>query len=444
MSKQLYFLLCLGLCSTSFAQTLSSINSGILPNDTDAICSTPWYNNVDFDTAGYDVGETVNDFTLFDLNGNAFQLSTALAQGKPVLLIAGNLTCPVFRNQLSDINTVVSAYASYITPMVIYGIEAHPTDTSPYSGTVNITNQNLSQGILFPQPTTYLDRKNIADTLLQNYTINFPMVIDGPCNEVWHAYGPAPQNAYLIDTNGTVIMKHGWFHQYPDNIYCDLDSILSVTLPYCAPTSASGSFILNPLVTAAWGSPGQIIYASADIINNSSDDVLIEVVKVSEVYAPGWNSSYCMGICYLTTVDSTTILLAAGDTMHFTLDFFTSATPDSSRVRVGFRSVNIPSNAYSQWFYGTTSPVGIGASQLNDAVNIYPNPCDDQLVLQGMEQNIPQVLEIYDMSGRLQKTINTSGNSAIVTIDVSDLSAGTYVIVSANGIVPSFQRFVKL
>lgn len=442
--KQLYLLLCLGLCASLFGQTLPPINSGILPNDTDAICSTPWYNNIDFDTVGYDVGDTVNDFTLFDLNGNAFQLSAALAQGKPVLLIAGNLTCPVFRNQLSDINTVVSAYASYITPMVVYGIEAHPTDTSPYSGTINVHNQNINQGILFPQPTTYLERKNLVDTLLQNYTINFPIVIDGPCNEVWHTYGPAPQNAYLIDTNGTVILKHGWFHQYPNNIFCDLDSILGVTLPHCTSTSASGSFILNPLVTATWGVPGQIIYASADLINTGTDGVVIEVVKTSEIYAPGWNSSFCMGICYLTTVDSTTIMLAPGDTMHFTLDFLTSGTPDSSRVRVGFRNVNFPNNAHSQWFYGTTSPLGIDDLHVNDALNIYPNPCDDQLVLQGIDQNIPQVLEIYDISGRLQKTVSVPGNSSSVTIDVSDLAAGTYVIVSPNETVPFYNRFVKL
>jgi hypothetical protein len=441
--KQLYFFLFLSACVAASAQTLPSLNSGVLPNDSDPICSTPWYNNIDFDTAGYDLGETVNDFTLFDLNGNAFQLSAALAQGKPVLLIAGNLTCPVFRNQMNDINTVVSAYSSYITPMVVYGIEAHPTDTSPYSGTINITNQNLSQGILFPQPTTYLERKNLADTLIQNFTVNFPMVIDGPCNEVWHAYGPAPQNAYLIDTNGVVILKHGWFHQYPDNIYCELDSILNITLPYCAPTSASGSFILNPLVTAPWGPPGQIIYASADIINNSADDALIEVMKMTEIYAAGWNSSFCMGICYLTTVDSTAILLAPGDTMHFTLDFFTSPTPDSSRVRVGFRNVNNQSNAFSQWFYGYTSPVGIVEENSKPTFTVVPNPCTDQIVLQQSTASDNATYVIRDLQGRTCKTISMQENTS-GTIDVSDLPAGVYIIALESDGRPICSRFVKL
>lgn len=436
-------LLC--ICSpTLFSQNLlPAINSGNLPANSDPICSTPWYSNIDFDTAGYLVGETVNDFTVFAINGDTFNLATELAEGKPVLLIAGSLTCPVMRSDLTDINTVVSAYSSYINPAMIYAIEAHPTDTSPYSGNINITNQNISQGILFPQPTTYLERKNLADTLMQNYTVNIPLYIDGPCNEWWHTYGPAPVNAYLIDTSGVVLMKHGWFHQYPNNIYCELDSILSVTLPYCAPTSASGTFVVNPLSLVAWGSPGQMIYATADIINNSADDALIEVVKIQENYAAGWNSSFCIGICYLTTVDSTTILLAPGDTAHFSLDFFTSATPDSSDVRVGFRNVNLQNNAYSYWFDGYTSPVGIAEENSAPSFTVVPNPCTDQIVLQQSTAVENATYVIRDLQGRICKTISMHENAS-GTIDVSDLRAGVYIIALESDGLPICRPFVKL
>jgi hypothetical protein len=289
---------------------------------------------------------------------------------------------------------------------------------------------------------TYLERKNLADTLLQNYTVNFPMYMDGPCNEWWHTYGPAPLNAYLIDTSGEVILKHGWFHQYPNNIYCELDSILNITLPYCATASANGSFVLNPTSPVSWGQPGQSLYSTADIINNSADDVLIEVVKISEFYAAGWNSGFCMDICYPTFIDSTTILMAPGDTMHFSLDFFTSLTPDSSRVRVGFRNVNFPNNAYSQWFYGYTSPVGIAEENSAPAFTVAPNPCNDQLFLQQSSNVENAAYVIRDVQGRICRTVLMQENTS-ATIDVSELQPGIYFISSGqpeNGTV----KFIKL
>ncbi len=440
--RLIYFLFCLLISSTLFSQVLPTINSGVLPNDSDPICPITYYSNLDFDTSGYDIGETVNDFTLFDLNGNVFQLSTALALGKPVLLITGSLTCPIFRNELPRINTVFTTYAADVTTIIIYALEAHPTDTSPYSSTVNVTNQNINQGVLFPQPTTYGERKALVDTLMQNLPVVPPVYIDGPCNEWWHNYGPAPQNAYLVDTNGKVIVKHGWFDQFPQDIFCDIDSALGITSGNCNAASTNGSFVFVPAVTDVYGAPGQTMYATGDLINNSTNDVLLAVVKIQENYAAGWDASFCIGICYSTTIDSTTIRLNVGDTMHFSLDFFTSLTPDSGKVRVGFRNVDAPVNQYAQLFRGYTTGVGVMENVNEVSFEVFPNPCSSLLkIVNDNNENETQFF-IYDINGKLQKIIVQQNTQTEFLIDVSELAQGFYFI-ERRGIEISNSTFIK-
>ncbi|MEO5645068.1 MAG: T9SS type A sorting domain-containing protein [Bacteroidia bacterium] len=442
--KFTYFVIGLLLSTVSLSQgLLPTINSGILPNNSDPICQSSWYTISDFDTSGYDVGETVNDFTLFDLNGNAFQLSTALALGKPVLLIAGSVTCPYFRDHVATINYVASTYASYINTTLVYLIEAHPTDTCPYSGHINVPPQNFVEGLLFPQPTTYLGRKNLVDTLFQRLTVIPPLYIDGPCNEYWHHFGPAPQNAYLIDTNGVVLLKHGWFNNFPQNIYCDIDSVLGINSGNCVSTATNGTFTFAPTVTSVNGIPGQTIYDTGDLINTGTSDVLIEVIKLQENYAPGWNSALCMSICYSSSVDSVTFLLEANDTMHFSLDYFTSQTADSSRVRVGFMNEGFPANHFIQLFKGYTS-VMTGTQPVETAsFEIYPNPCTSDLHFVNNEaQGNDDEYFIYDLNGKLQKKI--SSNTAVeFSIDVSDLSQGVYFIEQRGAQASSYVKFVK-
>jgi hypothetical protein len=437
------FVLIIFITPSLFSQgLLPSINSGILPNNSDPICSTPYYLNTDFDTSGYNVGETVNDFTLFDVNGNSYQLSNILNLGKPVLLVTGSLTCPVFRNQLPTINTVFTTYAADINTSIIYVIEAHPTDTSPYFGDVHVTTQNMNQGVLFPQPNTYAERKALVDTLLQNYPVVPPVYIDGPCNEYWHHFGPAPQNAYLIDTNGVVMVKHGWFDQFPRNIYCDIDSALGISSGNCSSGSTNGTFIFNPFVTTVYGSPGETIYGTGELVNNSANDVLILVMKIQENYALDWESSFCMGLCYSNTTDSTTILLAANDTMQFSLDFHTSGTPDSSAVRVGFRNVNMPSNQFSQWFFGNTAPVGL-ENFSTSSILVYPNPAEENLnisISPGLED---LTLRIFDIRGKLVYNRVRTSNTDPFQINVQDLDTGMYILEISSKSIFTRSRFIK-
>lgn len=75
--------------------------------------------------------------------------------GKPVLLVGGNYTCPVYRRKIQDINDMCNFYGGQLQVYVVYGVEAHPViDVSPYSGKVWTTSANQTEGVLFEQPKT--------------------------------------------------------------------------------------------------------------------------------------------------------------------------------------------------------------------------------------------------------------------------------------------------
>lgn len=381
---------------------LPSINSGVLPSDTDSICDYPAFAG-SFETNGYDVGDTIPQFILFDLNNVVFDMQNELENGKPVLLIAASLTCPIFRNNIPVINDVISIYGTDLRVIIVYTLEAHPTDISPYSGNVNVTQQNINEAILFEQPISYSERKDLADTLLDIVTINAPIYLDGPCNEWWINFGPAPNNAYLIDTNGIVFAKHGMLNKYPANIFCDIDSLLG-TSGNCVPPTNTGNFTLNVIDTIGIGYTSSVIYTHALLINNSADDAEVLVKKIQENYASGWDVGFCIaGSCYPTSVDSTTIVVPAGDTISFSADFFASALLDSSNVKVGFKNVNFPNNQFSVRFYAYSE----GELSINEMktsyVQVFPNPSANGEYTFVIDEPISKNFQInvYDLSGRI-------------------------------------------
>lgn len=219
-----------------------------IPADNDSICEYPvspdpiidTVQSQNFANAGFMVGDTVLPFKLYDLYGDSMEIETAFNKGKPVLLISGSYTCPIFRGKIADINAIAASYSSSIVMALVYVIEPHPDiDVSPYSGTVWTHSDNYTENILYRQPLTYGERKAIVSDMINNYTsIDIPIVIDGPCNDWWLTYGPAPNMAYLITTEGVVYTKHGWFNKAPNNMSDDIDSLLGTASVSSSPNSS--------------------------------------------------------------------------------------------------------------------------------------------------------------------------------------------------------------
>lgn len=399
MKKLRYLFIMVAFCFQSKAQLLPSIGISTQPANSATLCYPPYYTG-SFYTSGYQVGNSVADFKLYNLQGDSLILSEELQNHKPVLLIAGSLTCPIFRNKVPIINQVMATYGSSISVFVIYTIEAHPTNISVYSGNVNVTSQNTNEGVLFPNPLTYGDRKDMVDTLSDFVSLNAPIFIDGACNEWWNNFGPAPNNSYLIDTNGVVISKHGWFHKLPtDNIFCDIDSYLGVTSGSCTAPGGPGSFSVQVINNVSYGSPNQTLYDFANVINTSSVPVTVSAQKIQQVMPTSWQSSFCADVCYSTLDDSVAFVVNPFDTLLFSLDFYTGPTPDTGKVRVGFRNVNNLPNGYAYWLRGNTFPnAGLSENTLNDLLVFYPNPFSNKLNISNKETDFE--VEVFNALGQ--------------------------------------------
>ena len=344
---------------------LPGLVQGQAPQPTDPICPIPLYTG-SFYSSGIMEGQQAPDFTIYNSSNQAFNLASTLQQGKPVLIINGSLTCPVFRNKINTINQVQAQYSNALTTLIVLTVEAHPTTVSPYFGYVNLTGQNQQEGILFPQPQTYGQRLQLADTLQQRYFISVPVYVDLPCNQWWSTYGPAPNNAYFIRPNGEVFSKHGWFDRAPDLIFCDIDSLLGVQSGLCQPNQGAGSFQANVINSNSTGMPGSTLYNYVDLVNTGTNPVEILIMTLDQILPDtSWKTAYCADICYSPGVDSIVVQIASGDTMHYSLDYFTSINPGLGRSKIGFRNQQNSQNKFSFWLEASTFSSGLSSPPSN-------------------------------------------------------------------------------
>ena len=61
------------------------------------------------------------------------------------------------------------------------------------------------------QPETYDERVRNAAQTIEDESLTVPVLVDGMDNAVWCTYGPAPNGAYLIGTDGRVVARQGWY-----------------------------------------------------------------------------------------------------------------------------------------------------------------------------------------------------------------------------------------
>ena len=61
------------------------------------------------------------------------------------------------------------------------------------------------------EPRTYDERIELARKTVAAEGLIVPVLVDEMDNAVWLTYGPAPDIAYLIGTNGKIVKKQGWY-----------------------------------------------------------------------------------------------------------------------------------------------------------------------------------------------------------------------------------------
>lgn len=160
---------------------------------------------------GPQVGEKAPKFSLKDLKGREVRLKD-FRKKKPVVLVTGSYSCPVYRNNLSELKRLYKRYGKRAAFFVLYTVEAHPKGShSPYTNREWVTEGNYREGILVQQPTTYEDRVKLAARSQRVLRSVIPVLVDEMDNATWIQYGQAPNTAYLIDSRGIVRIQQEWF-----------------------------------------------------------------------------------------------------------------------------------------------------------------------------------------------------------------------------------------
>jgi len=162
---------------------------------------------------GPEPGASAPEFTLKTTEGRFVSLQDLRARN-PVVLVTGSYSCPAFRQSSRAIGELHSRYSDRITFLILYTVEAHPKGSqSPYStGRKQAIKLNCHDGILVTQPQKYKERVQLAAQCRDALSLDVVMAIDHMDNQVWEAYGSAPNAAYLIERDGRVLVRHALFH----------------------------------------------------------------------------------------------------------------------------------------------------------------------------------------------------------------------------------------
>ena len=91
-------------------------------------------------------------------------------------------------------------YGKDVEFLVVYIREAHPTDGWQVG-------QNEREEILFAQPKSFKDRKQVAQQMCTKLELSIPTVIDKLDDKVNQNYAAAPDRLYLVGRDGKIAFK---------------------------------------------------------------------------------------------------------------------------------------------------------------------------------------------------------------------------------------------
>lgn len=104
-------------------------------------------------------------------------------------------------------------YGEEIQFIIAYTIDAHPAGSnSPYVDREWTASFSTDlEGNPVEQPSSYQDRIDLARKTSIEAGIKTLILVDEIDNPIWCTYGPAPNIAYLVGTDGKIVFKQGWY-----------------------------------------------------------------------------------------------------------------------------------------------------------------------------------------------------------------------------------------
>ncbi|WP_405475984.1 hypothetical protein [Streptomyces sp. NBC_00009] len=136
-------------------------------------------------------GDRIPHIDLPTTDAGRFSSESIAADGCPVLLVFGSLTCPVTESAGRGLLDLHRTYGDAIRFVVVNVREAHP-------------------GADTPQPRMIDEKMRNARALKSHHGFGFEVAVDGIDGTVHRAFGTRPSSAYIIDPSGTIVFRAHW------------------------------------------------------------------------------------------------------------------------------------------------------------------------------------------------------------------------------------------
>ena len=207
-------------CTLSMAQ-YGDFGLAVQPADTASVDDIIYYGEINDMSGGYQVNDTVFNFTLYDFDGNAVELYQELAGNKPVVLVSGSVSCIRFRDvfnpeeqsqELWSARNFLFDHQDDFNWIFVYGVEAHPTDGNCPSNCPPLVFNDTT----VVQPTIYGQRRWAMHDWLVSPDHDFPftMYADNPDNSVYNHFFQRPFGMVVLNCDGTVGIRADWVNGY--------------------------------------------------------------------------------------------------------------------------------------------------------------------------------------------------------------------------------------
>ena len=194
------------------------------------------------------------------------------------------------------------------------------------------------------------------------------------------------------------------------------------------------------------GTENYSFWASADIVNNGVDSVVIEAVRLVNIVPnfPNWLSAMCNGSYCYSNLDTIWFTVHPGTTELFKMTFrYMVHNTDTAHTYIHFRSITpgITFEHYQNYYAMDSLVLLTSVSPISDfkfPITIFPNPFTDELTVSSSE---PGEIKIRDIYGRLvyeqkQQTVNSK-------LQTASWAAGIYFVEVITGEGRVVRKVVK-
>ncbi|MEA2068919.1 MAG: carboxylesterase family protein, partial [Verrucomicrobiota bacterium] len=153
---------------------------------------------------GLQAGQKVPELEVYDLQGNKKPLSN-LWKNKLAVLVTASATCPISVRTCPSLKPLSVATANEANIGILYVKEAHPAEgETPPAGRKLGTRAH-------PQPNTFKEKLELARLFDEEIDHGSVIYVDNLEKTAATALGVGPNIGLLINTDGTVVLRQGWY-----------------------------------------------------------------------------------------------------------------------------------------------------------------------------------------------------------------------------------------